>query len=198
MRSYSQAGQDRFVYEILLRKRDGTFLDVGCHDGHKHSNTLGLEELGWRGLLIDIQSIPAMFKRKSDAHVCDAVTADWAALFKVYFPGRTEIDYLSLDVDDATTETLRKLMAQPMRYRVISIEHDLYRLGPSNATVQRAVLAEKGYELMCRDVWVEAGEWGGPGPFEDWWVCPELMTDQNRRRFCSFNELGANIVPDES
>lgn len=198
MKSYSQCAQDKFVYAILGGKKDGTFLDVGAHDGVKHSNTLGLEELGWRGLLIDIQNIPGMFKRKSDAHVCDAVIADWAALFKVYFPGRTEIDYLSLDVDDATTETLRKLLAQPMRYRVITIETDLYRLGTGPATAQREILALNGYELMCRNVCVGAGEWGAGGPFEDWHVCHDLMTRENQRRFLSFNELGTNIVPDES
>lgn len=194
MKSYSQAGQDRFVYEILGRMIDGTFLDVGAHDGVKHSNSLGLEELGWRGLLVDIQSIPSVFKRKSDVHICDAVTADWAGIFKVYFPDRTEIDYLSLDVDDATTDTLYRLLQEPMRYRVITVEHDQYRIGPATRRRQIEYLAKAGYDLMCSNVCVGPGEWGPGGPFEDWWCCKDLMTEDNCRRFLCDNQLGTTIV----
>lgn len=198
MNSYSQAGQDRFVYEILNHKPDGTFLDIGCHDGRKHSNSLALEELGWRGLLVDIQTFPGLAFRASDFIVCDAVTADWKRIFELYFPGKTEIDYLSLDVDDATTQTLWHLLALPMRYRVITCEHDAYRLGPAQAAAQGNLLASAGYQLMCMDVCVGPGEWGPGGPFESWWIAPELNTEENRRRFLCQNELGSNIVPDES
>lgn len=199
MNSYSQAGQDRFVYEILNHKPDGTFLDIGCHDGRKHSNSLALEELGWRGLLVDIQTFPGLAGRASDFIVCDAVTADWKRIFELYFPGKTEIDYLSLDVDEATTATLRRLLEVPIRYRVITIEHDLYRLGMRAAALpQRDLLAHTDYDLLCRDVCVGPGEWGPGGPFEDWWVSHELSTDENRRRFLCQTELGSNIVPDES
>lgn len=198
MNSYSQAGQDRFVYEILNHKPDGTFLDIGCHDGRKHSNSLALEEVGWRGLLVDIQTFPGLAGRASDFIVCDAVTADWKRIFELYFPGKTEIDYLSLDVDDATTQTLWHLLALPMRYRVITCEHDAYRLGPAQAVAQGNLLASAGYELICKYVCVGHGEWGSGGPFEDWYIAPELNTEENRRRFLCANQLGSSIVPDES
>lgn len=195
MKSYSQAGQDKFAYEILGRKTDGTFLDIGAHDGHKHSNSLGLEELGWTGLLFDIYHFAGVEKRKSQVLISDAVTVDWKNVFEIHFPGKTEIDYLSLDVDDATTQTLWNLMVLPMRYRVLTVEHDAYRDAGHRAETHRTLLGNSGYELMCKNVLVGPGEWGAGGPFEDWWVCKELMTEDNCRRFLADGQLGTSIVP---
>jgi FkbM family methyltransferase len=53
-KSYSQAGQDLWVLEILKGKKNGFFLDVGAYDGIKYSNSFLLEkEFGWSGLLIE-------------------------------------------------------------------------------------------------------------------------------------------------
>lgn len=196
MNWYSQAGQDKWVYEVLGQKKDGNFLDIGCHDGEKHSNTKALELLGWHGLLVDIQHLPKVDERLSYFRQLDAVTADWQAVLNAYFH-ELQIDYLSLDVDDSTTLVLSKLMALPMRYRVLTVEHDAYKVGPSNAMAQHALLSEHGYQLLCKDVRVGPGEWGAGGAFESWWVCADLMTEDNCRRFLCDNQLGTGIVPDE-
>jgi hypothetical protein len=198
MNSYSQAGQDRFVYAILNHKPDGTFLDIGCHDGHRHSNSLGLEELGWTGLLVDIQTFPGLARRKSDFLIADCVTTDWRRTLELYLPGRCQVDYLSIDVDESTTNTLAALMKALVRFRVITVEHDSYRLGTANAVAQRNLLAPLGYELMAKDVCVGPGEWGAGGPFEDWWVSHELMTGENFGRFGGTNQLGTSIVANET
>lgn len=196
MKSYSQAGQDRFVWEILNHKNDGIFLDVGCNDGHKHSNSLGLEELGWRGLLVDIQSLPRLYDRLNYILIRDAVTLNWKQELDWILPGAF-IDYLSLDVDDATTATLANLLDQfGCPFRVITIEHDLYRNGPKAQIDQITLLSAKGMQLMCKNVCVGHGDWGKGGPFEDWWVCKDLMTEDNCRRFLCDNQLGTSIVPE--
>jgi hypothetical protein len=52
--------QDRWVLEKLLYQRHGYFVEVGAHDGVRHSNTLTLEgQFGWSGLLIEAN--PARF-----------------------------------------------------------------------------------------------------------------------------------------
>jgi len=52
-RYYSQCGQDKLI-DDLLRKRNGTFVDVGAADGETNSNTLFFEEYrDWHGLLIE-------------------------------------------------------------------------------------------------------------------------------------------------
>jgi len=52
---YSQAGQDKFLNEEIFHgKRNGTFIDVGAHDGISYSNTYYFEkELGWKGICIE-------------------------------------------------------------------------------------------------------------------------------------------------
>ncbi len=52
---YSQFGQDKYLHEKVFKGfRDGTFVDVGAHDGRSLNNTLFFEEnLGWRGVNIE-------------------------------------------------------------------------------------------------------------------------------------------------
>lgn len=52
-KSYSHPAtkQDDWVYEKL--GHTGTFCEVGAYDGVTHSNTLMLEKVGWRGILIE-------------------------------------------------------------------------------------------------------------------------------------------------
>lgn len=52
-RFYSQNGQDFLLSEIFMGKEDGFFVDVGCIDGRRFSNTLAFEEKGWKGLCIE-------------------------------------------------------------------------------------------------------------------------------------------------
>lgn len=56
MSSYkSQYSQDKFVNDHFFRnKRNGTFVDVGAHNGVDYSNTYFFEkELGWNGLCVE-------------------------------------------------------------------------------------------------------------------------------------------------
>lgn len=50
---YSQAGQDKWVCELLNFKRDGFFVDIGAYDGVKFSNSYTLELLGWKGICVE-------------------------------------------------------------------------------------------------------------------------------------------------
>lgn len=54
---FSQSGQDKYVIEQIFKfKKNGTFVDIGAHDGISYSNTYYLEkELGWTGLCIEPQ-----------------------------------------------------------------------------------------------------------------------------------------------
>lgn len=51
MNKYSQSGQDDWVLSIIGKK--GYFVDMGAFDGVHYSNTLKLEEAGWKGLCIE-------------------------------------------------------------------------------------------------------------------------------------------------
>ena len=39
--------------QIFQEKTDGYFVEVGAFDGYTYSNTWGLSELGWSGLMIE-------------------------------------------------------------------------------------------------------------------------------------------------
>jgi FkbM family methyltransferase len=54
MNTYSQFSQDIYVFrEIYKEKKNGFFVEVGAHDGIKFSNTLFLENNGWKGVCIE-------------------------------------------------------------------------------------------------------------------------------------------------
>jgi FkbM family methyltransferase len=50
---YSQHGEDALILAAFPDRADGFFVEVGCIDGRRFSNTLALEEQGWRGLCIE-------------------------------------------------------------------------------------------------------------------------------------------------
>ncbi len=54
-RWFSQAGQDRYLDEVVFKgKRGGVFLDIGAYDGATGSNTLFFEAFrGWTGLMVE-------------------------------------------------------------------------------------------------------------------------------------------------
>ena len=50
---YGQYGED-FILDLLLgERRSGFFVEVGCIDGRRFSNTLTFEERGWKGLCVE-------------------------------------------------------------------------------------------------------------------------------------------------
>lgn len=161
MTYHSQAGQDRFVHELL--GNSGTFLDIGCGHPVDRSNSYFLEHHGWTGWLVDISSAhSAEIKRtRSSPFICgDATRLDWS-----FLPDK--IDYLSLDVDEATHCVLYRLTVAG-RFKVVTVEHDAYRFGGSPRQAIRETFLRAGYKLVCADV-KDQGL-----PFEDWFVAPEL------------------------
>jgi len=54
MKSYSQYGQDKFVYDHYFKnQKTGTFVEIGADDGIRFSNTKMFEDLGWAGLCVE-------------------------------------------------------------------------------------------------------------------------------------------------
>eukprot|EP00316_Scyphosphaera_apsteinii_P004962 CAMPEP_0119311788 /NCGR_PEP_ID=MMETSP1333-20130426/23859_1 /TAXON_ID=418940 /ORGANISM="Scyphosphaera apsteinii, Strain RCC1455" /LENGTH=265 /DNA_ID=CAMNT_0007316259 /DNA_START=166 /DNA_END=963 /DNA_ORIENTATION=- len=85
--TWSQHGQDVAVDDILGKRRDGFFVEVGGFDGETGSNTLFLEtQRNWTGLLIEAvpQSYEALRRRDRGcytAHAC--IGSDAALTFRV-------------------------------------------------------------------------------------------------------------------
>lgn len=187
-KSRSQAGQDRFVYEVLVKPEKlytGTFVDCGSNHPVEKNNTFALEQLGWRGVLVDndthCHAISAV--RKSPFVLGDATKLDWKDVLKDL---PEVIDYLSLDIDINTLPALVEILKSGHRFRVITIEHDSYRFGLSPRDVMREMLAGAAgnrYSLICADVKDQGMK------FEDWYVDPLLVSRPQYERFgsCSWD-----------
>jgi FkbM family methyltransferase len=74
---YSQFGEDAVIRELVSRKRDGFYVDVGCYHPKRFSNSYWLYLKGWRGINIDMEEHKiAMFKlaRPGDVNVVAAIS----------------------------------------------------------------------------------------------------------------------------
>ena len=49
----AQFGEDRILWQVFRQRPTGYFIEVGAYDGVTLSNTYFLEQMGWRGLLIE-------------------------------------------------------------------------------------------------------------------------------------------------
>lgn len=52
-RYYSQHGEDYILSELFQNQPSGYFVEIGCIDGRRFSNTLTFEDRGWHGLCIE-------------------------------------------------------------------------------------------------------------------------------------------------
>lgn len=154
--SHSQAGQDRFAYDQSGHKTNGRFLDIGCNDAIYHSNTYALEQIGWTGLRVDIADFSN--GRTSPFILADATKPNTYIIEFCQQP----VDYLSLDIDTYAVNAMEWL--SEFFFGIITVEHDLYRVGSGVRDHLRAIL-EKQYRLAVPDVSAE-----GYGVFEDWYV----------------------------
>ena len=166
---YSQTGQDRFVYELLIKNNPdpvlkGYFLDIGCNDPVYISNTYMLEQLGWTGCLLDVHEgmlEKCKAKRTSLCYLADATKFDWNTLPYRHF------NYLSVDVDQHTVPTIDRLLQSGLTFDVATIEHDCYYFGIQLRDYLRDKFIKAGYHLYVADVCNNDGFYNS---FEDWWV----------------------------
>lgn len=178
--SHSQAGQDKFAY-IVTGSRHGSFLDIGANNPVTINNSFGLEQLGWRGLLVDnsAESMEACEQqRKSHFYFTDASQPqNWqAALAQAELPTK-RISYLSLDIDGATLACLRCLPLYDLRFDVITVETDAYRNGPEYRQAILDILKQHDYDILCADVMDQGLS------FEAWAVDPKTVDMARAEKF---------------
>ena len=202
--SYSQAGQDMFAY-TLCATDSGIFLDIGACYPVSSNNTYGLECKGWSGITIDNCADFAPHYagvRKAPLTVCDMTAIDWDRFIADNPMLQDTVDYLSLDIDAATLPVLRQFPFDKLRFRVMTVEHDAYRLGDEVRREMRSILGNAGYDLIAADVIVhyrwdecpQAVALNGFLPFEDWYVRPGLVDMSLANRFRSDNKLWSEIL----
>lgn len=176
----ADAKQDQFVSTILQNKTNGTYLDIGSCHPIGSNNTYHLEsQLKWRGTCIEInpEYSENLYKtiRPNTRYINSNVfQVDLIELFNCYYP--SQIDYLSLDVDEKSVDVLKLLPLHDYRFNIITIEHDFYLYGDKYRKQQRDILVDNGYYLLFGNVLVEQGGFEGKiCPFEDWYVDGNLL-----------------------
>ena len=188
MKSYSQCGQDLFVY-YLNEGKSGKFLDLGCSLPMKINNTYLLELNGWDGISLDIQNFNTQWQeRKCKFIQADCLNQNYNELLKDYYNDKV-IDYLTLDMEGCGDryKLLQKIIESDYTFKIITIEHDAY-LGDNFITKeqipQRELLKSKGYQLICSDV---SHDNHPELYFEDWWVNPSFF-DEEKLSKCKFDK----------
>jgi len=92
-KSYSQFNEDIFLKEYFKNKKNGFFIDIGCHHPFKANNTFLLYKLGWSGINIDLNKISIdLFNlaRPRDINICTAIS-DKGGLIEYYLPNNNPL-----------------------------------------------------------------------------------------------------------
>lgn len=75
---YSQNGEDFILDQMFPEKTDGFFVEVGCIDGKRFSNTLHFELKGWKGLCIEAHPdyIPLLQLNRPNSIICHCAVGE--------------------------------------------------------------------------------------------------------------------------
>ncbi len=78
IRFYSQHGEDIVLNFLFSGRTNGVFVEVGCIDGRRFSNTLMFEEMGWCGLCIEAHAdyISLLRRNRPRSIICHCAAAD--------------------------------------------------------------------------------------------------------------------------
>lgn len=173
--------QEKFVIDVLGKKHDGYYVELGAFHSKDGSNTYNLEkEYNWKGVSFEINPewhLEIVSNRQNECVLGDATKFNYIKYFEENnFP--KQIDYLQVDIDAGydyagrsvgnSSLSLLGLIALPLntyRFSVITFEHDV-NIEYKNAHMrdaQREILNSLGYSLVARLY------------HEDWWVDPNVI-----------------------
>lgn len=170
--SNSQIGQESFVLNVLSKKQNGVYVEIGAGSPSYNNNTLLLEkEYGWSGVGFEIRAVLAKKYNETRSNPCiqtDARTFNYLHYFQENnFPN--QIDYLQMDIHphSDTLIALKQLPLSQYRFSVITYEHG----GDKELQFQsREIFNNLGYFLVIKDV-----RYYDTYQLEDWWVDPTAI-----------------------
>ncbi len=136
-RSYSQYSEDLIIQSYFPRgKRNGHYVDVGCHHPRRGSNSYGLYKKGWSGILIDLEECKVkanQMARRRDQVVLAAVS-DKEEWLDIYSDKKYSTNTTIKRQDDQNeksfigrikTQTLTKILEEnhfPTHFELLSID----------------------------------------------------------------------------
>ena len=103
--------------------------------------------------------------------------------------------WITVDIDEKSTEVLKKLPFDKYNFKVITIEHDYYIHGDKYRNEQRKILYENGYLCICPDVLVPISSDTKPNcSFEDWWIHKTLYVYETMQKLYSYQKYPQQII----
>uniref|UniRef100_A0A0G4I524 Methyltransferase FkbM domain-containing protein n=1 Tax=Chromera velia CCMP2878 TaxID=1169474 RepID=A0A0G4I524_9ALVE len=196
-----EAGQDVFAMWAFHHRRGGAggsagfYVELGASHPFASSNCYALEVgLGWRGLLVELDSrfAPMYREQRPRAHavIGDATTLNYPELLGALRAPK-DIDYLQIDLDEENGSTMavlenfdRSVFPLGYRFAAVTFEHDVYISNVYDTRKRsREIFAKHGYIRAVSDV-----AWRG-GPFEDWYVHPELVSREAVEALIALNHF---------
>ena len=92
-KSYSQFEEDLFLKKYFKNKKNGFFVDIGCHHPFRGNNTYLLYKSGWSGVNIDLNQLSIdLFNvaRPRDKNICTAIS-NKDGFIKYYLPNNNPL-----------------------------------------------------------------------------------------------------------
>jgi hypothetical protein len=192
--THEMTNEEHFVINLLKKKRNGHYVELGAAHYSNGNNTYLLEkEYDWTGVSFEIvESMREDFNlNRKNPCLGDALSFNYVKYFEENnFP--KQIDFLQVDIDAGYDNagrpvgnahwTLQGLLAVPLntyRFTVITFEHDanMYWRNQSIRDAQREILDSFGYSLVSRSI------------HEDWWVDPGVIGHGEYREFLHWDTL---------
>tara|TARA_R100000664_G_C2749938_1_gene137268 strand:+ start:553 stop:1224 length:672 start_codon:yes stop_codon:yes gene_type:complete len=140
----SEACQDEFALELFKKSDKKRFLDIGAGCPNCTSNTWLLEKNDWTGTCIDLQTFLGYKERKCNFIQADVTTCDLG--------NDKEYEYVSVDTDDNTNNSISNLINENIKPKFMTVEHDIYRVGEGRKNKQIKLMKEWGGTILFSNV----------------------------------------------
>jgi FkbM family methyltransferase len=140
---FSQFGEDAVLWTYLQAKKDGFYVDVGCHHPLKYSNTALLHIFNkWNGINIDVdqRSIDQFERlRPADVNICTAVGRQAGTLEVTIF-------------EDGAINTFDKKMAEDPRWESMPRQKKMVNVQPLHSLLNLHLPPDRKIDLLNVDI----------------------------------------------
>lgn len=178
--SYSQCLQDVFALMINDYKFNGTCLDIGCATpSTMYSNSKLLLLHNWKCIGADVGDYYDNWLGYDNFEFNSLNCTNQESIDLLFDKFEHDvIDFLSLDIDDETADSLELINFDKFKIKCICIEHNKY-LGSrgDQRHRQRKILKDAGYIMIVKN-------WHN---FEDWWIHPDFIDFEKFKYLQIFN-----------
>ena len=155
MQHYSQLKQDIFAFITASNK---TYIEIGASHPIKINNSYLLEQNGWPGFSIELDTSKKEFWEDSDRankiYWSNAITFDYLnAIKENSLPNR--IGYLSVDIEPPknTFAALQNIIETGTIFDCITFEHDNYQNNDGYDVIVKDYLLSRGYKIAVDNVY---------------------------------------------